>query len=283
MIRLHSAGRGGGYSRARGVSEAALGRLYRGGWAARLWARAPGATEVQAHHHRLAVLPTGAPPLRVGYASDLHIGPTTPPEVLARAADLLAAASLDVLLLGGDFVFLEATVNTAQLLRDWVRSVPATHKFAVLGNHDLWTHHARLEAALQQEGVQLLVNEASTVGDVAFLGLDDPWTGAPAPHAALAACGSAPTRVALVHSPDAVPLLQGKVDVYLCGHTHGGQLALPGGRPIVVPGPGGRKWPHGRFEVQGTTVLVSRGLGGVEVPVRTFAPPDVMIVDLVGR
>lgn len=280
---MRSAGRGGGYSPLRGLSEAVLGRVYRGGWAARLWGRVPGATDVIVHHHRLPILPPGATPLRLGYASDLHIGPTTPPALLDRAASLLADARLDVLLLGGDFVFLAATDATARALAAWVQRVPATLKLAVLGNHDLWTHHGLLEAALADAGVRLLTNDAIQLGAVAILGLDDPWTGKPDAAAALAACGDATTRVALVHSPDGMPLLRGRVDAYLCGHTHGGQVALPGGRPIVVPGEGGRTWPHGRHEVEGTTLIVSRGLGGIEVPFRTFAPPDVLIVDLEPR
>ena len=67
----------------------------------------------------------------------------------------------------------------------------------------------------------------------------------------------------------------------MCGHTHGGQLALPGHRPILVPGPLSRDYPHGWHQVEDLRLFVSRGLGGVEVPTRAWAPPDVLILDLV--
>jgi uncharacterized protein len=68
--------------------------------------------------------------------------------------------------------------------------------------------------------------------------------------------------------------------VFLAGHTHGGHLATPFG-PIVVPhGRLCREVNSGARLMEGSFVYVSRGIGGVEVPVRTFAPPDVLALDL---
>ena len=75
-------------------------------------------------------------------------------------------------------------------------------------------------------------------------------------------------------------MLSGRVELLLCGHTHGGHVALPGYRPIIVPGPVGKVHPHGVHERDGTVLFVSRGVGGIEVPVRTWAPPDVVVVTL---
>jgi predicted MPP superfamily phosphohydrolase len=275
-------GRGTGYSRARGAWEAILRTAYAGDWPARAWARVPRATEVARVRHSVACLATGARPVRLAYASDLHIGPTTPEAILENATEILAEARPDLLLLGGDYVFMDATARTAERLERFVREVAAPRTFAVLGNHDLWTDHPRLEAALERAGATVLVNDVEGVHDVVIVGIDDPWTGAPDPESVLSRAGEG-TRVVLVHSPDAVAWVAGRADVLVCGHTHGGQIALPGGVPVVVPGEGSRRWPHGRFEVEGTTVLVSRGLGGIELPIRAFAQPDVMIVDLVAR
>lgn len=295
-------GRGHDYSRARGLWEGALRRLYRGGWPAALWAQVPGATSVRLVERRLAVLPAGAPSVRLGFASDLHIGPTTPPALLNAAEAALREARVDVLLLGGDYVFLEATDATGERLSAFVRGVGAAHTFAVLGNHDLWTDHPRLEAALTGAGATLLVNAAARVGDVIVVGVDDPWTGEPDAERALGQAAQlggdtdgarrpvgaghtnvGPALIGLVHAPEGAPALSGRVDVIFCGHTHGGQIALPGGRVIVAPGPKSRAWPHGEHRLGRTTLLVSRGIGGIELPVRAFAPPDVLVVDLVAQ
>lgn len=78
-------GRGAFYSPRRARLEAVLRRVYLRDWPARAWALLPRTTEVRVHHHRVPVLPPGHPPLRIGFASDLHIGPTTPAALLDRA------------------------------------------------------------------------------------------------------------------------------------------------------------------------------------------------------
>src|SRR5438094_396394 len=126
--------------------------------------------------------------------------------------------------------------------------------------------------------------------DVAVVGLDDPLTSRriadkialqEGVDAALARVADAPIKIALCHSPDGYPEVKGRgVQLLLCGHTHGGHIALPGHRPLWIPGPHGRLWPYRRHEVDGLTVFVSRGVGGSLVPMRTYAPPDVALITI---
>ncbi|MFO0758534.1 MAG: metallophosphoesterase [Byssovorax sp.] len=286
-FRFTSNGRGRNYTRLRGLGEALLDLCYPRSWPARAWSLVPGATRVTRLDHHLALDPGRSlrAPLRLAFASDLHIGPTTPSATLDAAFEHLHRAAPDVLLLGGDYVFLDATRARADELRRRVLAVPARTKVAVLGNHDLWTHHGRLEDALGAAGVTVLVNDAIRLppphDEVAILGLDDPWAGDPDGARAIAACGDAKVRIALSHSPEGVPMLQGGgISLVLSGHTHGGQIALPGHRPLLVPGPFSKRWPFGRHEVGEMTLFVSRGVGTGELPIRTFAPPDVAVFDL---
>ncbi|HEY0251221.1 MAG TPA: hypothetical protein VGC41_06820, partial [Kofleriaceae bacterium] len=69
-------------------------------------------------------------------------------------------------------------------------------------------------------------------------------------------------------------------DLAMCGHTHGGHVALPGGIPILVPGPASRRYAHGRYELEGKTLIVSRGVGSTEVAPRWNADPDILLVTL---
>src|SRR5437773_1820252 len=214
-------GRGANFSRRRVVGEAFARLVYRDGWAARAWGRLPGRTTVDVIEHELALLPpatSGAgdarPALRIAFASDFHIGPLTAPRLLDAAFARLAALAPDVLVLGGDYVYLEATPAMARELEARVAAVPAGLKLAILGNHDLWTHHDRIEDALRNAGATLLINDAvrlpSPFDDVAFVGLDDVWAGKADPSRALAAAGDAPLKLGVAHSPEAVPLLQGR-------------------------------------------------------------------------
>lgn len=283
---LRSTGRGGGYSKLRGLTEIALRLVYTGDWPARAWARFPRACEVEVVRLRVPILSRGAKPVRVGFISDIHLGPTTPPELVDAAFAALRESALDVLLLGGDYVFLDADARKAERLARLVDSVPAAHKLYVLGNHDLWTRHALLERALEEVGVRPLTNRSLRFDDtLVFVGLDDPWTGDPDPKAAFRDTRDQDGIVVLCHAPEGLPLAAAHVTerrtLYLCGHTHGGHLSTPFG-PIVVPGRVGRRYPHGAHRVGTIDLFVSRGVGGIEVPMRTYARPEVVVVDLVG-
>jgi uncharacterized protein len=274
--------------------EKALTWFYAGGWPARLWGLTPWADDVRLERHEITSGRDAArPPLRLAFASDLHLGPTTPRNVLDRAFAMLSEAKPDVLLLGGDYVFLGATRPRIRELLQRVEEVPARTKVAVLGNHDFWARPERLEDALEGIGVHVLINEALQLGaphdDVAVLGLDDPFTGrdsgldaaerAAEVDEALAAVGDVPLKIAVCHSPDGYPAVKGRpIRLLLAGHTHGGHIALPGYKPLWMPSHYGKIWPFGRHEVDGLTVFVSRGVGGSLVPMRTWAPPDVAVL-----
>jgi predicted MPP superfamily phosphohydrolase len=266
--------------------EWTLHNAYRGHWPARL-VRALGLQRrVQVRHHRIAVArwPNDVRPLRIAFISDLHAGPTTHPSLLDEAFAHLAAADADLVLLGGDYVFLFAEYidEIASRLRQ-IKAPLGIH--AVMGNHDLWADDAAIARALESAGARVLVNEHVSLpapfAHVALIGLDDPWTGTP-PTLPLLPPDDERVRVVLAHAPEVMLHLRHEpFDLALCGHTHGGHVALPGEVPILVPGPLSRRYAHGRHDVgDGRTLIVSRGIGGTEVALRTFADPDILIVEL---
>src|SRR5204863_7441782 len=129
----------------------------------------------------------------------------------------------DVLVLGGDYVFLEVTRAMAARLTALVASVPAAVKVAVLGNHDLWTDQTVIERALEAGGVRVLVNQSFRLpaphDDVAIVGLDEPWTGDPDPARAFADTGAA-VNIAVAHAPEGIPFVEHRgASRLLCGHT----------------------------------------------------------------
>lgn len=223
-------------------------------------------------------------PLRIAFASDFHAGPTTDPSLFALLFDQIALEQPDVLLLGGDFVSGHAR-NAGALVAGLARCDPPLGKFAVMGNHDLWTDASLIRDVLTAAGVDVLVNRNLALGapfaSVSLCGMDDPWTGRP--DAASTFAGAAETRILMIHSPDGL-LLSGshRFDLALAGHTHGGQVALPGGRPIIVPnGPLCRQYCHGRFEIADNgSMVVSRGIGCSTIPLRINAHPELVICTL---
>jgi predicted MPP superfamily phosphohydrolase len=86
-----------------------------------------------------------------------------------------------------------------------------------------------------------------------------------------------------MHAPSGLLDLGGeRFEVALCGHTHGGQIALPGGTPLLVPhGALSRRYARGQFRLApGQTLVVSVGVGCVVLPLRLFAPPEVVVCRL---
>ena len=220
-------------------------------------------------------------PLRIAFASDFHAGGFTDQRILVQACEALAALEPDVLLLGGDYISIRATdiKRLAPILAD----IPAPYgKFGVLGNHDLKANYGIIVASLERAGIHVMANEHVSVGgsfaDVSICGLDDPTHGAP--RGDLALDGANKTRVVIMHSPDGLESIGDRpFDLALCGHTHGGQVRIPGLPPLVVPGRRiNRRYCSGRYDVscdQPRTLLVSHGVGCSGVPFRAFTPPEV--------
>ncbi|WMW79864.1 metallophosphoesterase [Undibacterium cyanobacteriorum] len=223
--------------------------------------------------------------LRIAFLSDFHAGPTTCPKIFEETFNILKYYDISLLLLGGDFISFKAEyMNVLTPLLDRCR--PPFGKFAVFGNHDLWSKHRDLESELRNAKVELLINREITLAppfdSISIYGIDDPWTGAPDfSHAFNAAKG---IKLVLSHSPDFLHFAKNKqFDLAFCGHTHGGQVANSSGRPWAqTHGNYSRLYLHGDFEIpkQGR-LLVSRGIGCGNIPIRLNANPEIIICDLI--
>jgi predicted MPP superfamily phosphohydrolase len=270
----------------RRITEAAVNSALLRGWVARWSYRGGFHGELRVTHHEIRTakeqwLPG---PLVIAFASDFHAGPTTHPETFTTLANELLEIRPDVILLGGDYVSGEA-VNVDALTEALSRCNPPLGKYAVLGNHDLWTDDAHIVSQLGCAGVDVLVNRNSALpppfDNVSIIGIDDPWTGSADMMTAFT--GAGPIRIFLTHSPDGLLLLgDERFDVGFAGHTHGGQIALPDGTPVLsAGGPLSRAYGHGRFEIAGNgPLIVSRGIGCSNVPIRINADPELIVCTL---
>ena len=275
------------YHGIRQATEGLLAALMPNDWPARLAVLLGMPLDVAVERHDVTVSGLGdVPPLRVAFASDFHAGPTTPGPLLHRAAEALHELNPDLLLFGGDFVSLRASYarDMARLLGP----IPAwLGRYTVLGNHDHWVGTPAVEAELAAAGIEVLTNRHVRLpppyGHVSLCGLDDHTSGHP--DAAAALDGAGPVRLLLMHAPSGLLDVGSRpFSVALCGHTHGGQIALPGGRPVVVPhGALSRRHLAGRYDLAGgNTLLVSRGVGCSTLPFRWNSPSSILSVTLRG-
>ena len=239
---------------------------------------------VRVDHLDIAVSrPSGSRPLRVAFASDFHAGATTAERVLANACAQLDALEPDVLLLGGDLVSVRAAdIHALAPLLAKVRA--PLGKFGVFGNHDLRANRSVISEALADAGVRMLVNEVVQLpaphGDVSIIGFNDPIRGAPRGELLDSVDG---VRILLMHAPDGLLAAGDRhFDIAVCGHTHGGQIVMPGGiMPYLPHGSLSREFPVGVFHLEpdiSRTLLVSRGVGCSTVPVRFRCASEVHLI-----
>ena len=154
---------------------------------------------------------------------------------------------------------------------------------AVLGNHDVLTDPAFVTEALQSHGIPVLRNGSRPIEQKSerlwVCGLDS-LDGRPRLDAAMRGIPSDEAMILLVHEPDfADTAAQYPVDLQLSGHSHGGQIWLPGiGAPWLPPG--ARKYPRGQYRVGSMPLYTNIGLGTIRLPIRMNCPPEVTLVTL---
>jgi uncharacterized protein len=222
-------------------------------------------------------LPEALRGLRLGVLTDFHRSQTVSHELVTAAVDLLMAERPDLIVLGGDYV----TWRDPRYVRpaaDALARLSAPHGvIAILGNHD---DERDMPAALAAKGFTVLKdartrltirNEVMDFAGIRF------WTYKVAEIAHVLR-GAVPHTILLAHSPKRLAeALQLAVPAVISGHTHGGQIVLPGIGAIAA-----REFPviAGLEQRQGTSIFVSRGVGTVYVPVRINCPPEVAVLTL---
>jgi predicted MPP superfamily phosphohydrolase len=213
--------------------------------------------------------------LRIAHISDLHTHEFGPLE-----RDLVLQVRLhnpDLIVITGD------TVDQGSLApaRDLLANLSAPLGiWIVRGNWERWTVKEDEHTFYAATGAHFLDNEGVAVREDLFVaGLDDPMTGRPDLGKALAGAPVAAFKIVLMHAPDYFKDIAGRFDLALAGHTHGGQVWLPGYGPLWLP-EGGKRYVRGWFTLNRSNLFVSRGLGTSIAKVRFLARPELAIIDV---
>jgi predicted MPP superfamily phosphohydrolase len=227
-------------------------------------------------------LPAAFDGYRILQLSDTHLDVV--PELGAITARLLDGLTVDLLAVTGDILGRHRAAlerATAPLVRALAGVTVRDRRLAILGNHD----PATMAEALEAKGFEVLLNHSVASerdGErLTVIGLDDVHNFyTDAARAALGAPGAG-FRIALVHSAELADYASAAgIALYLCGHTHGGQICLPGGRPLITHLKRCRHGARGLWRDGAMLGYTSRGLGVSGPALRFNCPSEVTLITL---
>jgi predicted MPP superfamily phosphohydrolase len=253
----------------------------RGPW---LQLRVPHRCEWNRYSLTIPALPASLEGFRVVQITDLHFKKFWSP-VYDHLIERINREAADLILITGDFVNNKRNHRPAlPFVKRFVSQLQAKHgRFGIMGNHDRY----RVAKDLGEPDVKLLDGLHHTLNidgaELELLGLpgvnrcdltDKVIASYPAKRVGV-------PRLVLAHFPDQIRNVVGlKPDIYFAGHTHGGQVCLPGGIPLITHDKLPGRLSKGVHRVANTWLVVSRGIGFTGVPFRLFCPAEIIEITL---
>ena len=237
-------------------------------------------------------LPPALEGFTIAHLSDLHVQHGFPAERLRPVVTLTNALRPDLVALTGDYINDQQADESDTQMAACVRELSGLKArlgiFAVFGNHDFSEGRSSFPDPPRRlwdaAGITPLFDEAVPlrVGGVTLwvVGLRSSIKRPTAPESVLAYLHDQAFRLLLWHEPDrALESARAGASLQLSGHTHGGQVVVPGVGPLVLP-PQGKKYPAGLFRVGGMPLYVTRGIGMLPPRIRFCCPPEVTLLTL---
>jgi uncharacterized protein len=227
----------------------------------------------------------------IAVLADIHHGPFVPVSYIRHVVTMTNAMRPDIIALVGDYVH-RNTHYIAPGMDELRKLQPRVGCFAVRGNHDNRDYHGNnnfrslSEAALAEAKIPDLNNRGIWLERrgtrLRIGGVGDLWTDRQDLDAALGETTNDDAAIVLSHNPDFVEQIEDRrVGLVLSGHTHGGQVVVPGVGAPIVPSRYGQKYLHGLVQGPCCRVFVSRGVGTVSPPIRFLCRPEIVLITLV--
>ncbi len=242
-----------------------------------------GSREIVIERHELKLPKWDAEGMKIAVLADLHLRDSAAAERARRAHEMAVAEKPDLIVNVGDFV----SVFEAPHRKFLAHCLEPLHEakcpcVGILGNHDFASNYPRLvaEGIMAASPMRILMNELIDVQGVSISGLTDCLIGIPdwnVPRSRL----TSRSFLSLVHEPDYVESNPQSVSLQISGHSHGGQICLPGGIPLHTPY-GSRKFVAGFYPDAEVPLYVSRGIGTSGPKWRIFCPPELTLLTLRG-
>ena len=230
-------------------------------------------------------------PLRVAFLSDLHTGSHSDDVARLNAiVDEIAALAPDLVLFGGDYVNMQpfggGRVPPRTTAAALSRLQAPLGRFAILGNHDYVYGERAVADAFEQHGIPVLDHARRSMRfqdhAIDLVGVPDAHVTRAEAYALLADLSAERPTIVLAHDPVWFAHLPAGPHLMLAGHTHGGQIRLPGIGVVRTATKAPRRWIHGLIEERGQYLYVTSGIGTSGLPLRWGVPPEIAVLDMSG-
>ncbi len=228
--------------------------------------------------------------IKIAFFSDLHAGaPFINEKYIINLVDRINSYNVDLVLIGGDLVingivggkFMDISKVVLHL-----RNLNAPlGKYVVLGNHDWWNDAKKIKSELNKNGFVVLENTSQLIDignsqKINLIGVGDRFTNHSDPVKAFSQISEKHPSIVFMHDPASLFEIKNQFFLALAGHTHGGQVFIPGIGAIITPTDAPRSWAKGWTEFEFGSLYVSQGIGTSILPVRFNAPPEFLILSL---
>lgn len=273
-----------------GLSGVAAGAVALGTYAATFEPNDPHVVKIELPLARLAAAFDG---FTIAQISDFHYDERFSVVPIRKAVGILNELRPRMALLTGDFVTVPFFIGNRRKVAERTappcaellgKLHPDIARFAILGNHDLSSNPELITQVLTENGIPVLRNRSLPIeqGGARFWlsGLDDVLDGRPDLAKTLKGVPRDEAVILMAHEPDfGDETAEYLVDLQLSGHSHGGQVWIPGiGAPWLPPL--GRKYPRGMYKLGNLTVYTNFGLGTIGAPVRLNCQPEITLFTL---
>jgi predicted MPP superfamily phosphohydrolase len=246
---------------------------------------------VRHFHLEIAGWPQWQRPLRVIFLADFHTGSHL--DDVARLDLIMAEAARltpDLVLFGGDYVNMQlfggGRVPPWAIARILSRINAPLGRFAILGNHDYDYDERAVADAMRDNGITVLEYERHAARfldhPIQIAGVPDAHITRPEAYDLLADLSPNMPAIVFAHDPVWFRHLPAGPYLMLAGHTHGGQIQLPGIGIVRKATKAPRRWCHGLVKERDQYLYVTSGLGTSGVPIRWGVPPEFAVLDLIG-
>jgi predicted MPP superfamily phosphohydrolase len=222
---------------------------------------------------------------KIAHISDIHLGQWISAKRIEGVVNLVNKQKPDLVAITGDSVSYVVNEPILDMLRHLKNLKPNDATLAVLGNHDHWIGADEIRKVMKETGIIELENDVYTIkrGDAQLniAGIDSVTLDKHDLNAVLNKLPESGPAILLAHEPDFadVSAATGRFSLQLSGHSHGGQMIIPGvGTPFR--GSEFRKYPLGRYDVGDMVQYTNRGLGTNVFWIRINCPPEITILNL---